>query len=513
MSKKLIIPIQSNNNKSNTNTKNKKSSLTLHIFLLTTFLLFAVCGVTYLFIAWATPSTFLSIVVDDLDKNTFLLLEQLKQSQSEEAENIILQFLKENSAHVTITNENGQIQTYRYSTFQAAFLDDKHIAVSGESEAAPSIASESPIEAESAFENAFPFRFRSEDTIYFLTIQPQLMAVNHAEKALFQVLPTLSLLILCLSFIVSFFYSLYITRPILRLSKISEKMAMLDFSLSCQETRRDEIGILSQNLNLLSYHLSTALCDLKEANETLKKDMERECQLKKQQTIFFSAASHELKTPITILKGQLSGMLAGIDIYQNRDKYLARSLAVTNRMDALVKELLTISRMESGEFMLTLSTFCFSQIIEQVIRQLQEFIELHQHRLFTDIAPNCQLQGDAALLARAISNLLSNAVLYSPDASQIHISLQKDLQGGACLQIENSDVTIPEEALPHLFDAFYRVETSRNRETGGSGLGLFLVKRIMDLHKYNYHIVNGKNSVIVQLQFPKAIFPYEKTDM
>lgn len=472
----------------------KRTSLTLHIFLLTTFLLFIVCGITYAFIAWATPSTWLSIAVKDINENTLQLLEQLEQSNRLKANEIIQQFLQKNAVSITITNEDGLIQSYQSSTQEAIYQNN--IAISTV-EIEPSF----DIDTELSVGTSFPFRFFSEDTVYFLTVHPQLTTtINQTEKALLKVLPTLAIFILCLSFTVSFFYSYSITRPILRLSKVSEKMAVLDFSFQCNENRRDEIGILSQNLNSLSRHLSSALSELKKANQTLQRDMERERQLKKQQTTFFSAASHELKTPITILKGQLSGMLAGIDIYQNRDKYLARSLAVTNRMEALVKEILTISRIQTVDSLVTASSCSLFQMVNQVMEQLQELMEQFQHTYEMDIPTDFLLQGDETLLKRAITNLLSNAILYSPFGSRIQILLQKQEKGNS-LQIENSGVTIPEEAIPYLFDAFYRVETSRNRETGGSGLGLYLAKRIFDLHGYTCCIFNHQNSVITLIKF------------
>ncbi len=485
--------------KSNIKKLEKKTSLTLHIFLLTTFLLFAVCGITYTFIAWATPATWLSIAVQDINDNTLELLKQLEQSQRTKANEIIQEFLQKNAVGITITNEEGLIQSYQYEVKDAIFQTDIAVVTSAESEVPFHISSE----LELSTGTPFPFRFSSEDTVYFLTVHPKFTTtINQTEKALLKVLPTLAIFILFLSFTVAFFYSYYITRPILRLSKVSEKMAVLDFSLTCNENRKDEIGILSQNLNRLSEHLTSALSNLKKANQALQKDMEKERQLKKQQTTFFSAASHELKTPITILKGQLSGMLAGIDIYQNRDKYLARSLAVTNRMDALVKELLTISRIETIDSLVTSSTCSLFWLVEQALCQIQELIELHQHTLKIDIDSNFLLQGDVTLLKRAITNLLSNAALYSPPHSQIQIILQQK-EKGASLQIENSNVTIPEEALPNLFHAFYRVEASRNRNTGGSGLGLYLVKRIFDLHGYTYHIFNHQNSVVTCIHFYK----------
>ena len=126
-------------------------------------------------------------------------------------------------------------------------------------------------------------------------------------------------------------------------------MAELDFSGQCSIGREDELGCLAQNLNSLSASLSTALNDLQTANQQLKTDIEKEQELEKQRVDFFSAASHELKTPLTILKGHLVGMLNGVCGYENHIEYMERSLAVVDRMEKLVKELMYVSKAEGTQ--------------------------------------------------------------------------------------------------------------------------------------------------------------------
>lgn len=115
-------------------------------------------------------------------------------------------------------------------------------------------------------------------------------------------------------------------------------MASLDFSGRCDETRSDELGCLAHNLNCLSDSLSHSMLELQEANAQLKTDIEKERELERQRMDFFGAASHELKTPLTVLKGHLSGMLNGVVGYENHSKYLQRSLAVTEKMEVLIRE-------------------------------------------------------------------------------------------------------------------------------------------------------------------------------
>ena len=171
------------------------------------------------------------------------------------------------------------------------------------------------------------FQGRSES--YTLYVTPRIQAENLAVRALVQIAPWLLLVLLAFSLLCAFFYSRYITRPIVRMSGIAEKMAELDFHLECKEKRRDEIGKLGRSLDELARRLDTALTDLENANQALRSEVERERDLERQRMAFFHAASHELKTPVTILKGQLSGMLERVGVYRDRDKYLLRSLKVT----------------------------------------------------------------------------------------------------------------------------------------------------------------------------------------
>ena len=132
-------------------------------------------------------------------------------------------------------------------------------------------------------------------------------------------------------------------------------MSSLELDTRCSVKSNDEIGILASSLNNLSKNLSLSLNELKDKNIILKKEIEKEREIDKMRRDFFNAVSHELKTPITIIKGQLEGMIYNVGVYINRDKYLNRSLEVTQSMEKLIKEILTISRMESNNFKLDLN--------------------------------------------------------------------------------------------------------------------------------------------------------------
>lgn len=341
----------------------------------------------------------------------------------------------------------------------------------------------------------YDFAF-SDGAYASLYVQGGRRAVNQASQAMEQLLPFLILVVLAISLLGSFFYARLITRPIVSLSHIAKRMAGLDFDASWDKKRADEIGVLGDSLNLLSGNLSGALTDLKAANEALRDDIERERELEHQRLTFFSAASHELKTPVTILKGQLSGMLAQVGIYKDREKYLARALEVTCQMEGLIKETLTISRIESGSFVLTADAVNLSELMNNQLSLVEDLLAQKEITLGTDIDPDVVIRGNEALMASVLDNLLMNAILYSPQGAAITVDVHRGR-----LSVENSGVFIPTEALPELFTPFYRVEQSRNRKSGGSGLGLYIVQSILKLHGATCKAINTSQGVRFYAEF------------
>lgn len=277
-------------------------------------------------------------------------------------------------------------------------------------------------------------------------------------------------------------------------------MSELDFSWRCEENRTDELGILACSLNEMSQKLSVSMTDLKCANEKLQADIERERALEQAQLDFFSAVSHELKTPITVIKGQTEGMLLNIGDYQDRNKYLARSLEVINTMENMVQEILTVSRMKSSKVELKKETIQFSNMLKQEYALFEDLIIQKGIDWNENIASDLSVIGDKALIKKVINNLISNAISYSPEGSSIYLTaFAKD--GAVQFLVENTGVHIPDSEIPKLFDAFYRVEHSRNKKTGGSGLGLYIVKTILEQHQAEYSIINTERGVLFTIQF------------
>ena len=490
--------------------KKIRERLAVRIFLLTFLLLLGAGGLTFALIAWATPITYTAVISDRLQAQVDDLTQQLAQTDLADAGPLLDAFVRESGAEaalaapggaeadtgsllvlpaedwqvsVTVSGADSSVQTYDADTYQVQI--DR---------------ADSVVTATQTGILTAPITFADQEGTYQLLVSPQLRLANQAVEALGRVAPWLALALLAFSLLCAVGYSRYITRPIVRLNGIAGRMAELDFHWSCGETRRDEIGQLGRSLDAMARRLDTALRELESANQSLRGEVERERALDRQRTAFFSAASHELKTPVTILRGQLTGMLEGVGVYRDRDKYLLRALQVTGRMESLVQEMLSISRMEAGSVPVKQEPVDLAALLERQLALDRELLEQRRQRLASDLTPGLTVAGDAALLGKAVGNLLSNASLYSPENAEIRVWCGL-LEGRPALTVENTGAHISAEALPRLFEPFYRAEGSRSRATGGSGLGLYLVQMILERHGAVCTIENTEEGVRAAVRF------------
>lgn len=223
-------------------------------------------------------------------------------------------------------------------------------------------------------------------------------------------------------------------------------------------------------------------------------DVEKFRTLEEQRKNFFAAVSHELKTPLTILKGQIENMILGYGDYQNHEKYLPEALKATEDIEHLVKEIITISKMESMDLQHTLQEVSLKQTINDMIQAILPLAQDKDIQIHQKISTDMVLAVNPHLWSKALSNIIGNAVRHSPCGEDVFISLQS-FENGNTLVIENTGASIPEDALLHMLTPFYRVDKSRNKATGGTGLGLYIVQTIFDLHSMSYRITNTERGV------------------
>ena len=193
-------------------------------------------------------------------------------------------------------------------------------------------------------------------------------------------------------------------------------------------------------------------------------------------------------------------MLNGVSGYENHKEYMERSLAVVDRMEKLVKELLYISKAE-GTQKSEYKTVDFAEVFRVQIATVADLLEEKKQSLEANIPDRLYCEAEQVQMERAIQNILVNAIRYSPSNELISITLE-EIYGTIRGEIENTGVHVSGDAIPHLFEAFYREDISRNRNTGGTGLGLYIVRKIMEIHHAKYGISNTSNGVLFWFELP-----------
>ena len=338
---------------------------------------------------------------------------------------------------------------------------------------------------------------KSLDKIYHMIVHFPISPENEASDSIVLFFPFAIIAIIIISFTISGFYSVLISKPLIKINKVAKKMAHLDFATIIEINGEDEIGELSDSLNLMNKNLKESFEKLEKMNSKLTEEIEIERKLEKERREFVATISHELKSPITIINGQLEGMIYNIGKYKDRDKYLKESYDVVQKMSELVQEILHLSERENGEFKYNFVNVNISKVTDSVIRELKYFIDEKELELKVDITEDIFVIADEKLIKKVITNIVKNAITYSPVKEKIIIKITTGE-----LSVENTGVIIPKEQVGEIFNAFYRVDKSRNRKTGGTGLGLYIVRTILDKHEnIKYEIKSTENSVIFKMIF------------
>ncbi len=459
--------------------KKIRSSLSAKVFLYIATLLLVCSLIIYGVVMVVMPKSYKSELAGQFTVNLNQLITQLENVSENEAPDIIYDFCLANQANVTLESKKGKTN---YS-----FIDENKSLEN----------KNQTYETETAVAT---LHFNNSNELYTLNATASARSINQITALFIKLLPWILLLILAIASVGALFCTRFLTKPIIKISNISKRMSALDMTWHCDIDRTDEIGVLAASLNSMAQNLDTALTNLKTANDKLQADIDWERKQEKQRRDFFAAVSHELKTPITIIKGQLEGMVYNVGIYKDREQYLRHSLKTVKTMESLVKELLSVSKMETQGFRLELEEINISDMVSSCCRQIEGLAEDKEIAFHLSIETGITFYADKKLLAKALSNVMSNAVFHSPVGASVKVSLFR-INDKGILTVENSGAHIGQEDIGQLFTPFFRVDKSHNRNTGGSGLGLYIVKTIFDLHRLTYHIENTDSGVKFTTEF------------
>lgn len=302
-------------------------------------------------------------------------------------------------------------------------------------------------------------------------------------------------------FILSFIFSKMITKPLLNINKTALNMAQLDFSQKCDVNSEDEIGSLANSLNVMSENLNNALNSLKVANLKLEGDIEKERQLDKDRKEFVAAVSHELKTPIALIKGYTEGLKDDVFEESDRDYYLDVIIDESDKMGELVSDMLDLSQLEYGKFKLLKEDFYIDELIENTVKKFSNICNEKSIKINLELAKNLKVNADFTRIEQVVKNYLTNAIKHTDSNGSIFIKSTFD-NNFAMVEFRNVGENIPDEELNKIWDNFYKVDKSRNRGEGGTGIGLAIVKNIILLHKGRYGVENTEDGVIFNFALP-----------
>jgi len=299
------------------------------------------------------------------------------------------------------------------------------------------------------------------------------------------------------STVITFFVSKGITNPIRELTAISEKMTHLDFNAKYvrNRARKNEIDELGEHVNHLSDTLEETISELKSANIALQRDIEEKIQIDEMRQEFLSNVSHELKTPLAVISGYAEGLAECVnDDEESRNFYCEVILDETEKMTRMVKQLLTLNQLEFGQEKLQIQRFDLTELIHGVIQKMIILLEQNEIVLVFPENEPMYVWGDEFKVEEVLANYLSNAIHHAKNQKQIQIYYTKKEM---CVRVHvfNTGDCIPETELPEIWTKFYKVDKARTREYGGTGIGLSIVKAIMQSHKQEFGAENHEDGV------------------
>jgi len=301
--------------------------------------------------------------------------------------------------------------------------------------------------------------------------------------------------ILVIGSVLSYFLARRITKPISKLTDISNQMKALDFDAKYTSKHKNELDLLGENINELSEILEKTILELKTANLELKKDIESKDKVDQMRSEFLSNVSHELKTPIALIQGYAEGLQDGIvEDPDSRDYYCGVIVDEAGKMNKMVKQLMTLNELEFGKNNITMERFDIVEVIQNYLKSADILARQKEVTVQMEDYSPVYVWADEFKVEEVLQNYYSNAINHIDGDRVIKISLAQG-DGVVRVSVFNTGEPIPSESLEHLWEKFYKVDKARTREYGGSGVGLSIVKAIMESMGMKYGVNNKENGV------------------
>lgn len=333
-----------------------------------------------------------------------------------------------------------------------------------------------------------------DDNVNFLIRSPvESIRESVALSNRFLIYVGMGTLIICIGLV--WYFSRRITKPIQELAELSDRMANLDFEAKYTSGGNNEIGELGDNFNRMSKKLEKAISELKQANNSLQQDIEQKEKMEQMRTEFMGNVSHELKTPIALIQGYAEGLKEGVnDDPESRDFYCDVIMDEAGKMNRMVKNLMTLNQLEFGNDKVEFERFNLTELIGGVLQSMDILSQQKDVKLIFREENPVYVWGDEFKIEQVVRNYVSNAYNHVNEEKIIEVKILRE-DGLAKVTVFNTGKPIPEEDVPRIWDKFFKVDKAHTREYGGNGIGLSIVKAIMESMHQQYGVKNYDNGV------------------
>lgn len=333
---------------------------------------------------------------------------------------------------------------------------------------------------------------------YFL-IRTPIESIRESVNLSNQFLMYVGILAIILSAIVIYVVTKRLTRPIRELARISEEMTSLNFEAKYTSNGTIEVDELGENMNQLSETLEKTISELKTANNELKSDIERKEKNDEMRQEFLANVSHELKTPIALIQGYAEGLMEGaFEDEESKAFYCEVIMDEANKMNNLVKSLLELNQIEFGNEQIAFSRIDIVEFIHGVLSSFKLTCEQSGIQILFEAEGPVYVWGDEFKIEEVFRNFLTNAINHAEGEKKIEIRVAPwsgNNESNIEVSVFNTGKPIPEEDISHIWEKFYKVDKARTREYGGNGIGLSIVKAIMDSMHKPFGVENFDNGV------------------
>ena len=339
------------------------------------------------------------------------------------------------------------------------------------------------------------------DNSYNLYIKMPVNSIEESVKISNEFLSIIAIFIIIIGGTVLSIVSRRFSEPIVELNQIAKNMSNLDFSQKYKPSNaNDEIDMLGNSINTLSNKLEKTIKQLRTTNVELEKDIEEKSQIDEMRKSFISDVSHELKTPIALIQGYSEGLIENVNSDEESRKFYAEViLDEATKMDGLVKRLLELMKLEYGKMKFNNKEFDVVELENEILRKSQVMMEKENVKLENKVEGEIKVYADDFYIDQVLTNYITNAIKYSIEVNgEKRVRIENELlpdKNKVRIKIFNTFDEFSEEDMVRIWNRFYKVDESRNRDKGGSGIGLSLVKAIMNNYGNSYGVKNVAGGV------------------